>query len=99
MGDAGIPALKDAIRRMYGLEAKHLETVLVHEDVRGEVICDGEVEVFEVDHPQTRRAYAWSHMKIGVKRRLHAVLGVPPIDSPLKAVQAAIVAQTRRAQN
>jgi hypothetical protein len=99
MDDAGIPALQDAIRHMYGLEAKWLETVPVHEVFQGQTVWQGEVEVFSVEHPQTKRAYAWSHATTGRKRRFHAVLGVPPIDSPLKAVQASIVGETKRAQN
>jgi hypothetical protein len=99
MDDAGIPALQDAIRHLYGLDAKHVETVPVKETFRGEVVWDGEVEVFEVNHPQTKRAYAWSHATTGKKRRFHAVLGVAPIDSPLKAVQASIVGEVKRAQN
>jgi len=99
MDDAGIPALQDAIRHMYGLEATWLETVPVRETHQGALVWDGEVEVFEVDHPQTKRVYAWSHATTGTKRRFHAVLGVPPIDSPLKAVQASIVGAAKRAEN
>ena len=99
MDDAGIPALQDAIRHMYGLEAAWIETVAVHETFEGETVWKGEVEVFAVNHPQTKRAYAWSHATTGTKRRFHAVLGVSPIDSPLKAVQAAIVGEAKRAEN
>ena len=99
MDDAGIPALQDAIRHMYQLEAEWLETVPVHETWQGETVWAGQVEVFAVDHPQTKRVYAWSHVTTGTKRRFHAVLGVPPIDSPLKAVQASIVGAAKRAQN
>jgi hypothetical protein len=96
MDDAGIPALQDAIRHMYGLEATWLETVPVHEVFRGKTVCKGEVEVFFVEHPQTKRAYAWSHATTGIKRRFHAVLGVGVIDSPLKAVQASIVGEAKK---
>lgn len=96
---AGIPALIEAIGHMYGLDATWIETVLVHETFNGDVVWSGEVEVFAVNHPQTKRCYAWSHATTGTKRQFHAVLGVGPIDSPLKAVQASIVGAVKRAQN
>lgn len=99
MDDAGIPALQDAIRHMYGLEATWIETVPVRETFQGQVVWEGEVEVFAVEHPQTKRAYAWSHATTGAKRRFHAVLGVGPIDSALRAVQASIVGEAKRVEN
>lgn len=97
--DAGIPALQDAILHMYGLEATWLETVPVHETFQGETVWQGEVQVFAVEHPKTKRAYAWSAATTGTKRRFHAVLGVSPIDSPLAAVRASIVGDSNRAEN
>ncbi len=45
-----------------------------------------------------RRAYAWSSPIEGSnKRRFYAVLHIPPIDSPLQAVRAAIVAEHQAA--
>lgn len=55
--------------------------------------------MFAVEHPKTKRAYAWSLATTGKKRRFHAVLGVTPIDSALKAVQASIVGDVNRAGN
>jgi hypothetical protein len=99
MDDAGIPALQDAIRHMYGLESTWVETVPVREIHDGATVWDGQVECFAVEHPQTTRIYAWSHATTGAKRRFHIVLGVPPIVSPVLAVRAAIVGEYRRAQN
>lgn len=100
MDDAGIPALIDAIRHLHGCEATHVETVKVREMHEGAVVWDGEVEVFNlVGHPKASRVYAWSHATTGAKRRFVAVLHVPPVNSPLAAVQAAIVAEVKAAQN
>lgn len=100
MDDAGIPALIDAIRHLHGCEAKHVETVKVNEMHEGAVIWDGEVEVFDLtEHPKATRAYAWSHATTGDKRRFVAVLHVPPVDSPLAAVRASIVAEVKASQN
>jgi hypothetical protein len=37
------------------------------------------------------RAYAWSYETEGGRRRFFVVLHRPPVDSPITAVQAAIV--------
>jgi len=97
---AGIPALIDAIRHLHGCEATHVETVPVREVFNGEVMWQGEVEVFDVTGCKlATRAYAWSHATTGTKRQFYAVLHVPPVDSPLKAVRASIVADAREKRN
>jgi hypothetical protein len=96
MDPAGLPALLDAIHHMYGLEAKWLESVPVRETHDGAVVWDGKVQVFAVEHPKASRAYAWSHATEGSKRRFHVVLGLPPVDGPVMAVRAAIVADAKK---
>jgi hypothetical protein len=93
MDDAGIPALIEAIRHMHGCEATWLESVPVTEAFQGKVVWAGEVQVFRVDHPKAQTAYAWSYATEGTKRRFMAVLGIPPVDSPIKAVRAAIASR------
>jgi hypothetical protein len=96
MDPSGLPALLDAIRHMHGCEAVHVESVAVRETFQGAVVWDGEVQVFDVTgHPTARRCYAWSHATEGAKRRFYAVLHAPPVDSPLTAVRASIVAETK----
>lgn len=91
MDDAGVEALRDAIRHMHGCESTWLESVPVVERFKGEVVWAGEVQVFElVDHPKAKRAYAWSYATEGTRRRFVAVLGVPPVDGPVAAVRIAI---------
>ena len=53
----------------------------------------GTVSVYALeDHPKAIRAYAWSSpMEGSTKRRYYAVLHIPPVDSPEKAVRASIV--------
>ena len=88
-------SLRRAIRDLHGVESTWLESVPVTENYEGQTVWDGVVEVFELhDHPTATRAYAWSHVQDGTtKRRYVAVLQQGPIDSPQKAVQAAIVAE------
>jgi len=94
----GIDELRKAILKLHGLEAVHIESVPVREEFRGTVIWDGVVEVFAVSgHPKTDRCFAWSHAdgKADKDTRFVAVLAVPPVDTPRKAVKAAIVSQFR----
>jgi hypothetical protein len=55
------------------------------------------VRVFDISgRSDAQRAYAWSSPVEGSnKRKFFAVLHVPPVDSPLAAVRAAIVAERR----
>ena len=49
--------------------------------------------MFELtDHPTAQLAYAWSDATTGTKRRFFAVLHMPPVDSPMTAVRASILA-------
>ena len=91
MDAAGLPALIEAIRRMHGLEASWLESVPVVETHQGQTVWAGEVQVFAVKHPKADRVYAWSHETSVKKRRFHAVLGIPPVTGPGRAVKVAIL--------
>lgn len=87
-----IQALQGAIQDLHGLRATHLESVPVTETFKGKTVWDGTVEVFSVSHPKAKKVYAWSHQEgEGDKHtRYYAILGLPPVDSARKAVQAAI---------
>jgi len=94
---AGVPALLDAIRHLEGVEARHIETVHVHERHEGETVWEGDVEVFQlIEHPKAKLAYAWSEATTGTKRRFFVVLGVPPVGSAKAAVQASIMADATK---
>src|SRR5437870_6988504 len=94
MDPAGLPALEEAIRHLHGCEPTWVESVPVRETFNGRTVWEGEVQVFDVKgHPKARRCYAWSRAAEGEKRRFVAVLHDWPIDSPVKAVRASIVAE------
>jgi hypothetical protein len=91
-----IGELIDVIRRLHGCEAEYVETVPVTESFRGQTVWQGDVEVFNIrGHPVAKRAYAWSHETDKGKRYV-AVLELPPVDSPEKAVRAAIVEEAKK---
>lgn len=89
--------LKNAIEQMHGASARQVESVSVKETHEGQTVWEGVVHVFDLEgHPTAKRAYAWSSPVEGSERRkLFAVLHVPPITSPVDAVRAAIVAEQK----
>ena len=91
-----IVELQDVIRKLHGVESKHVESVSVKEEFQGKTVWEGVVEVFElVGHPKTSRLYAWSHDANGAKKRHITVLHLAPIDSPQAAVRASIAREYR----
>jgi hypothetical protein len=101
MTEGEIGQLKDAVERMHGGRARLREVVAVSEEFHGRPVWQGVVHVFDLEgHPSATTAYAWSSPIEGsTRRRFYAVLGVPPINSPLEAVRAAIVADCRSRKN
>jgi hypothetical protein len=91
-----ISELQDAIRKLHGVESKHVESVPVKEEFQGKTVWEGIVEVFElIGHPKASRLYAWSHDANGAKKRHVTVLHLGPVDSPEAAVRASIVRDYR----
>jgi len=94
--EASTEALTDAIRNLHGCESRHVASVPVTETFEGQVVWDGDVQVFElIDCPESDCAYAWSYATQGERRRFVVVLRKPPVDSPHRAVQAAIASERR----
>jgi hypothetical protein len=64
---------------------------------QGKRVWEGIVFIFDLEgHPKATRAYAWSSPIEGsTKRRYYAVLHIPPVDSPEKAVRASIVRDSK----
>jgi hypothetical protein len=93
---AEIAELQEAILNLHGARAEYVESVPVRETFQGQVVWDGTVEVFDLTgHATASRAYAWSHEADSGGRRFVAVLHAPPVDSALKAVRVALVAEYR----
>ena len=90
--ETSIEALQKAILDLHGCKATWVESVRIKELFEGEIVWEGIVQVFEVDHPKSKLCYAWSHeLDDSRKRRFFAVLHQGPVDSPEKAVRAAII--------
>jgi hypothetical protein len=67
------------------------------ETSQGKTVWEGTVFVFEIKgHAQAKRCYAWSSPQAGsAKKRYYAALHIPPIDSPEKAVRAAMTREPK----
>jgi len=88
-----------AASQLHNCGASCFETVPVHEVFQGQTVWQVEVEVFNLNgHPKAKRAYAWSHREgeSDEGERFVAVLELPPVTSPLTAVRASIMADTKK---
>lgn len=91
-----ITELQDVIRKLHGVESRHVESVPVKEEFQGKTVWEGVVEVFElIGHPKASRLYAWSHAANGQQTKHVTVLHIAPIMSAADAVRAAIVQEFR----
>jgi len=89
-----LKALQDAIRHTHGCASTHVGTIPVREDFGGYVVWDGEVEVFDLDqHPAADQCYAWGYQDDAGELQCVAVLRVSPVESPVTAIRAYILAQ------
>jgi len=91
-----IESLANAIRKLHGVESKHVESVPVKETFQGQTVWQGDVEVFDlIGHPKASRCYAWAYQDDDGRTQYTAVLGLPPVQSAQDAVKAALVAQVK----
>lgn len=92
-----IEELQDVIKRLYGSEATHVESVPIKETFQGKTVWEGVVDVFDLkDHPKATRAYAWAYETDNPKKPRHVVvLHTGTVTSPLLAVRAAIMEELK----
>lgn len=92
-----IEELQDVIKRLHGVESKHVDSVPIKEVFQGRTVWEGIVEVFDlIGHQKANRLYAWAYETDNPKKPKHVtVLHIGPITSPLLAVRAAIVQEFR----
>ena len=95
--EADLSDLQRAVERMHTCKATLAQSVPVRERHGNATVWDGVVHVFDLKgHLMANSAYAWSSPIGGSdKRRFFAVLHQPPVTSPVDAVRAAIVAESK----
>jgi len=100
MNDSDLEDTKQAVERLHNCKALFIEDVAVVEKFGSQTVWSGIVHIFEIEgHPKANKCYAWSSPIEGsTKRCYYAVLHIPPVDSPEKAVRASIV-QDRKTGN
>lgn len=86
--------IQKAVERAVEGPVTHRETVPVLETFRGQTVWQGVVEVFDVATPPPAVAYGWL-VDADPEPQYVAVLGKPPVDSPLTAVRAWLVSQAK----
>jgi hypothetical protein len=97
--DDYIAELQAAILNVHGATSTHVETVPVVEEFQGEIVWQGDVEVFDIrGHPKATRCYGWGYSADDDQRRYVAVLALPPVTSPQTAVKAAVMAEIKNAK-
>ncbi len=89
MNKLPISTFEHAIQDTHGARSQLLRRELILEKFKGETVWQGEVLVFQLlDHPTASMCYAWA-----VGGWVTAVLHTGPVDSPVKAVRASILAE------
>lgn len=93
---AYIAELRSTIRRLHQCDASHTRTEAVKEVINGQVLWDGQVEVFALlGHDRALRCYAWGHLNRENQWEVTTVLAIPPVVSSSTAVLAAIAAKIK----
>ena len=94
-----IASLQRAILKAHGCESEHVFSAPIEEVLQGTTLWKGRVQVFELmGHRTAAQCYAWGHAlrDTGNEVRIVIVLGIPPVNSPRRAVQASIVAEAKK---
>jgi len=95
-----IEKLQNVIFQRHGCESSWVESLPVHDVFRDQIIWAGRVEVFSLcGHPKAKTAYAWIDQEArhhGIREVVETVLEIPPVDSPMSAVWAAMTADFMR---
>ena len=91
-------SLRKALERLHYCSATPETVELVTETFEGATVWDGVVHTFKLTgHPTASICYAWSSpVEDSDRRRLYAVLEVPPIGSASDAVRASIVQDSKK---
>jgi hypothetical protein len=92
-----IEQLQKIIEQLHHCTAHFVESLPVTETFKDKTVWEGLVSMFDLEgHSKANKCYAWSSPIEGSKkRRFYAVLNIPPVDSPQKAVRASIIEEYR----
>ena len=92
-----IDSLKRLIEKAYNCKANHAASTPIREMFRGELVWEGVIETFDLEGVvNSSRCYAFEFV-LDDQPEVRTVLAVDGIDSPHKALQAAIAASSKKA--
>ena len=89
--------LQKSVEWLHNCSASFKESVSVKEEFEGRTAWEGIVHIYDLTgHPEADKCYVWSSPIEGSeKRKFYAVLHIPPVESPEKAVRASIIQNFR----
>jgi hypothetical protein len=91
-----IEQLRLAGETMRYCTARHEASTPIRDTFRNQVVWEGVVESFALNgHPKAKRCYAWSFQD-NCETQYVTALEIPPVESPITAVRAAIVADAKK---
>ena len=95
--------LKLAVEHLHQCSARHCMSVPLHEELDGRTVWKGAVEVFDITgNPKAHVCFAWLNRTgsddSDSDGRFVAVLGIPPVVSPVMAVRVAIAADAKHSE-
>jgi hypothetical protein len=101
MSQPTIDEITASIESMHSCKASYVDDIVIVEQFGSETVWEGMVHIFSLTgHPQADKCYAWASPIEGSKKyRYYAVLHIPPVDSPEKAVRASIVHDYKKRAN
>jgi hypothetical protein len=93
--------LQGAVERLHKCNASFAYDIAVIAQFDSRIVWEGIVSVFDLSgHPTASTCYAWSEPLTDTdKRRVFAILKIPPVDSPEAAVRASIMAAHRQVED
>jgi len=96
MNEKYIQMLRDAIQQAHHCVSRYAQAVAVKEEVNGQIVWEGKVEVFDLAaHPKARQCYAWSFKDDKGRLQYVTFLRLAPIETAQAAVKAFLVSHAK----
>ena len=94
MNEKYVQVLRELVQKRYGCPTRYAQTVAVKEEVNGQTVWAGNIEIFDLaGHAQARQCFAWGQKDAEGRMQYVTSLKVPPVDTARHAVQAYLASQ------
>lgn len=89
MNEKYIQCLRDVIQQTHHCVSRYAQAVSVKEELNGQVLWEGKVEVFDLAaHPTARQCYGWSYKDDKCRLQYVTFLRLAPTETAQAAVKA-----------